>query len=134
MIYTQESYFMAKKINRNVRKNEIAKNIQSYILQEKRKSLSIETITDVIDCFLFEVKQTLVLNRTVELRTFGTFRVIKKNERVSPRQDEKSEDKKQIPAHGYPSFRPCKELREYVWDVDPEEGPYELPDYTEDEE
>ena len=78
------------------------------IVNEISKSTGIEKITvqKTVEAFMEAVKDSLVTNKNVYLRGFGSF-IIKKRAKKTARNISKNTTLI-IPAHNIPSFKPAK--------------------------
>ena len=78
------------------------------IVNEISKNTGIEKITvqKTVEAFMEAVKDSLVINKNVYLRGFGSF-IIKKRAKKTARNISKNTTLI-IPAHNIPSFKPAK--------------------------
>ena len=78
------------------------------IVNEISKSTGIEKITvqKTVEAFMEAVKESLVTNKNVYLRGFGSF-IIKKRAKKTARNISKNTTLI-IPAHNIPAFKPAK--------------------------
>ena len=84
----------------------------------------------VVDLFIDEAKVALISNKIIELRGFGTFEVKIRKGRQKARNPRTGEILS-VNSHGIAVFRPGKELKKDVWNVEQEEPAellVELPD------
>ncbi len=84
-------------------------------LFEKTK-VNRKDIHAIIDSFLDEVKNSLIADKVVELRGFGTFEVRTRKGRSRARNPRTGETVS-VQDHGVAVFRPGKELKHLVWTV-----------------
>lgn len=98
-------------------KAEIIENI-SVRLSCESSSLSKSDIHAVLDEFFIEVKSGLSASRVVELRGFGTFELRLRKGRDKARNPRTGEALS-VKSHSVAIFRPGKDLKEKVWDVEP---------------
>ncbi len=70
----------------------------------------------VIDGFLNAVKLALANGNNIEIRGFGTFKVHKRKTRVA--RNPRTGDPVQVPARSVPVFKPSKQLRGRVAELD----------------
>lgn len=86
-------------------------------------SINVKTGTNrkdihaVIDLFIDEIKAALTDGRIVELRGFGTFEIRVRKGRKKARNP-KTGEPVSVGAHGVAAFRPGKELKQDVWNID----------------
>ncbi|MCL2007758.1 MAG: integration host factor subunit beta [Treponema sp.] len=71
-------------------------------------------IQKVVDLFIEEIKNALVLDKIVELRGFGTFEVKIRKGRERARNP-KTGEIVSVTAHGIAAFRAGRELKQDVW-------------------
>jgi nucleoid DNA-binding protein len=76
--------------------------------------LTKKQVHEVIDRFLSEIKQSLINDKTLEFRGFGTFEIKIRKGRDKARNP-KTGEIVQVSDHGVVSFRPGKELKETIW-------------------
>ncbi len=78
------------------------------IVNEISKSTGVEKITvqKTVEAFMESIKDSLVTNKNVYLRGFGSF-IIKKRAKKTARNISKNTTLI-IPAHNIPSFKPAK--------------------------
>ncbi|MCR4676326.1 MAG: integration host factor subunit beta [Sphaerochaetaceae bacterium] len=79
--------------------------------------LNRSDIHEVIDCFFEEVKNGLQNDQIIELRGFGTFEVRNRKGKEKARNP-KTGEIVAVQSHGVAVFRPGKELKDQVWDID----------------
>lgn len=84
-------------------------------LQDKLPFLSTD-IHLILDAFFEEIKEALKNDRIIELRGFGTFEVRERKGRVQARNPKTGEIVSVVP-HGVAIFRPGKELKDSVWNL-----------------
>jgi len=75
-----------------------------------------KTIRSVVDLFIDEVKGSLVSNKVIELRGFGTFEVKIRKGRQKARNP-KTGEIFSVNSHGIAAFRPGRELKQNVWKI-----------------
>lgn len=80
--------------------------------------LTKKQVHDVVDSFLNEIKNSLINNKTLEFRGFGTFEIKIRKGRDRARNP-KTGEIVQVSDHGVVSFRPGKELKEAIWNTKP---------------
>ncbi len=71
----------------------------------------------VVDGFLNAVKEALAEGENIEIRGFGTFKVRRRRTRMA--RNPRTGDAVEVPARTVPVFKPSKQLRSKVEDVEP---------------
>ena len=66
----------------------------------------------VVEGIMESIRESLAKKENVYLRGFGTFEVIRRNEKMA-RNISKGETVV-VPAHNIPKFKPCKEFKEKI--------------------
>ena len=81
-----------------------------------------QAVQDVIDAFLFQLKESIKEGDTIELRNFGTFEKRLRHGRAEARNPRTGETIS-VPPHYVSVFRAGKEIKETLWDlaVEPQE-------------
>lgn len=74
-------------------------------------------IHEIVDAFFEEVKDGLEGQQIIELRGFGTFEVRTRKGREKARNP-KTGDIVSVSSHGVAVFRPGKELKDLVWNLE----------------
>lgn len=90
----------------NLTKAELAQTIADQL------GLTATATQAVIDGFLAAVVLALEEHRSVQLRGFGTFTIIKRAPRVG--RNPRTKERVPVPERAAPVFRPCRELRQAV--------------------
>lgn len=76
-------------------------------------------VQQIVDCFLKEVKNSLIEGSTIELRGFGTFEPrLRKGRQVA--RNPKTGEKISVEPHYVAAFRSGQELKHELWDLKPE--------------
>jgi integration host factor subunit beta len=83
----------------------------------QKTGMSRKEIRTIIDLFLDEIKDTLVKRMCVELRGFGTFEVRIRKGRQKARNP-RTGKLVSVNSHGIAAFRPGRELKQDVWNID----------------
>jgi integration host factor subunit beta len=83
----------------------------------EKTGMSRGEIRTVIDLFINEIKDVLVKRSIIELRGFGTFEVKIRKGRKDARNP-KTGEVFQVHSHGIASFRPGRELKQDVWNLE----------------
>ena len=73
-------------------------------------------IRTALDCFIDEIKHSLMQNQIIELRGFGTFEIRIRKGRKKARNP-RSGELVSVNSHGVAAFRPGKELKQDVWHI-----------------
>ena len=82
----------------------------------QKKGINRKDIKIVVDSFIDEVKDSLIGNQIIELRGFGTFEIRIRKGRQKARNP-KTGDPVSVNSHGVAMFRPGKELKQDVWNI-----------------
>jgi nucleoid DNA-binding protein len=79
----------------------------------REPGLSYRDAAVYLNVLIEAIAETLKKGESLQLRGLGTFQII-----VSPEKKYPSSlsDNKIVPAHGRLVFKPCKELKQAVWD------------------
>jgi integration host factor subunit beta len=91
-------------------KTEIVNSLCEKIGMNRRE------IRTVIDMFIDELKDALAVNKVIELRGFGTFKVKVRKGRQKARNPRTGETVSGV-SHGTVIFRPGRELKQDVWNL-----------------
>ena len=95
-------------------KAEIVKNIN------ESTGIPAEDILRIINAFFDEIKDGMKDDRIAELRGFGTFETIVRKGKEKARNP-KTGETCSVESHKVVKFYPGKELKDYIWNVIPEE-------------
>lgn len=82
----------------------------------QRAGYNRKEIRSIIDLFIDEVKASLIANKVIELRGFGTFEIRIRKGRQKARNP-KTGEPVSVNSHGVAAFRPGKELKQDVWGI-----------------
>jgi integration host factor subunit beta len=82
----------------------------------QKTGMSRKEIRSVIDLFIDEIKDALIRKMIIELRGFGTFEIKVRKGRQKARNP-KTGDIVSVNSHGIASFRPGRELKQDVWNL-----------------
>ncbi|MDR1506002.1 MAG: integration host factor subunit beta [Treponema sp.] len=74
----------------------------------------------VVDLALEGIKDALADGTVIELRGFGTFEIRRRKGRLKARNP-KTGESVSVTSHGIAAFRPGRELKQAVWNVDSRE-------------
>lgn len=77
-------------------------------------NLNKKDVHSVVDAFLSQIKASLLDDRVIEFRGFGTFEIRTRKGRERARNP-KTGETVQVRNHGVVVFRPGKELKESSW-------------------
>jgi integration host factor subunit beta len=83
----------------------------------QKTGMSRKEIRIVLDLCLDEIKDALIKGRIIELRGFGTFEVRIRKGRQKARNP-KTGTMVSVHSHGIAAFRPGRELKRDVWNLD----------------
>jgi integration host factor subunit beta len=84
----------------------------------QKTGMNRKEIRVIIDLFLEEIKDALIKQWAVELRRFGTFEVRVRKGRPKARNP-KTGKPVSVNSHGIAAFRPGRELKQEVWNLEP---------------
>ncbi|GHV76584.1 DNA-binding protein HU [Spirochaetia bacterium] len=101
---------MAGKVERKVTKADIIDLIY------ERTGMNRKEIRMVMDLFIDAIKDALVAQQPVELRGFGTFEVRIRKARQKARNP-KTGETVSVNSHGIAAFRPGREMKQDVWNI-----------------
>ncbi len=87
-------------------------DIVAAIAEKHDVDIKKKDIALVVEYFIEEIKDALYANDHVELRRFGTFKVVEKKAR--PARNPYAEESVWVPAHFAPKFKPSRILRDKV--------------------
>ena len=79
-------------------------------------NLNKKDVHSVVDAFLAQIKASLLDDRIIEFRGFGTFEIRTRKGRDRARNP-KTGETVQVRNHGVVVFRPGKELKESSWSL-----------------
>jgi integration host factor subunit beta len=79
--------------------------------------MSRKEIRAIIDVFLEDIKEALIKQMVIELRGFGTFEIKVRKGRQRARNPRTGE-LVTVTSHGIAFFRPGRELKQDVWNLD----------------
>lgn len=82
----------------------------------EKTGLTKKDIHTAIDSFFSELKTSLLDDRVVEFRGFGTFEIKTRKGREKARNPKTGQTVK-VQDHGIVSFRPGKELKDAAWSL-----------------
>jgi integration host factor subunit beta len=82
----------------------------------EKTGMSRREIRTIIDLFIDEIKDALINRMIIELRGFGTFEVKIRKGRQKARNP-KTGEPTSSPSHGIAAFRPGRELKQDVWNL-----------------
>ncbi len=74
-------------------------------------------VQNIVECFLFQLKQSLSKGSTIELRGFGTFEPRLRKGRSCARNP-KTGERLSVKPHYVAAFRSGQELKKTLWDLD----------------
>jgi integration host factor subunit beta len=94
----------------------------------QKTGMSRKEIRFIIDLFVDEIKDALTKRMVIELRGFGTFEIKIRKGRQKARNP-KTGDIVSVNSHGIAAFRPGRELKQDVWNLNGEaNGSESFPD------
>ena len=74
-------------------------------------------VQNIVECFWFQLKQSLSKGSTIELRGFGTFEPRLRKGRSCARNP-KTGERLSVKTHYVAAFRSGQELKKTLWDLD----------------
>jgi len=83
----------------------------------QKTGMSSKEIRTIVDLFVNELKEALLRQQIIELRGFGTFEVKVRKGRSRARNP-KTGEAISVRSHGSAVFRPGRELKQAVWNID----------------
>jgi integration host factor subunit beta len=101
---------MAGKAGQKVTKTDIIDSVY------EKTGMNRKEIRTVVDLFLDEIKDALVEQMVIELRSFGTFEIRVRKARQKARNP-KTGESVSVNSHGIVAFRPGRELKQKVWTI-----------------
>jgi integration host factor subunit beta len=101
---------MAEKTDQKITKADIIDSVY------QKTGMSRKEIRRVVDLFIDEIKDSLIQQRDIELRGFGTFEVRIRKGRQKARNP-KTGEQVSVNTHGIAAFRPGRELKQDVWGI-----------------
>ncbi|MDR2740071.1 MAG: integration host factor subunit beta [Treponema sp.] len=102
---------MAGKAGQKVTKADIVDSVY------EKAGMNRKEIRTVVDLFINEIKDALIEQQIIELRGFGTFEVRVRKGRQKARNPRTGE-LVSVNSHGIAAFRPGRELKQNVWNID----------------
>lgn len=88
----------------------------------EKTGMSRKEIGQMLDLFVLEIRSSLARRSVIELRGFGTFEVKVRKPRSNLRNPRTGEAV-HVSAHGMVSFRPGRDLKQDVWNIDDPQTP-----------
>ena len=85
-----------------------------------KTGINRKEIRDMMDLFIDEIKNALHERRAIELRGFGTFEIRIRKGRKKARNP-KTGETLSVDSHGIVTFRPGRELKKDVWNLQQDE-------------
>ena len=97
-------------------KADLVERVTTQISRTAGPTISKKDCARVVDAFLDAIKEALQQQHNIEVRGFGTFKIRQRKTRMArnPRTGEPVE----VSARPVPVFKPSKELRQMVAEVD----------------
>lgn len=103
-------------------KADLVEHVTAQIAQTAGPMISKKDCARVVDAFLDAIKEALQQQRNIEVRGFGTFKIRHRKTRMA--RNPRTGSPVEVSARPVPVFKPSKELRAMVADLEPlAEGP-----------
>ncbi|HXB27169.1 MAG TPA: HU family DNA-binding protein [Gemmatimonadaceae bacterium] len=97
-------------------KADLVEHVTTHIAQTAGPMISKKDCARVVDSFLDAIKQALQEQRNIEVRGFGTFKIRQRKTRMA--RNPRTGAPVEVSARPVPVFKPSKELRAMVAQVD----------------
>lgn len=97
-------------------KADLVENVAESISQTSGPMISKKDCARVVDSFLEAIKDALKEQKNIEVRGFGTFKIRQRKTRMA--RNPRTGAPVEVSARPVPVFKPSKELRAIVADVD----------------
>jgi integration host factor subunit beta len=97
-------------------KADLVEHVTTQIAQTAGPMISKKDCARVVDSFLDAIKQALQEQRNIEVRGFGTFKIRQRKTRMA--RNPRTGAPVEVSARPVPVFKPSKELRAMVAQVD----------------
>ncbi len=97
-------------------KADLVENVSESISQTSGPMISKKDCARVVDSFLEAIKDALKEQKNIEVRGFGTFKIRQRKTRMA--RNPRTGAPVEVSARPVPVFKPSKELRAIVADVD----------------
>ena len=112
-------------------KADLVERVTQQISRTAGPMISKKDCARVVDAFLDAIKEALQAQKNIEVRGFGTFKIRHRKTRMA--RNPRTGSPVEVSARPVPVFKPSKELRAMVADLEPLEGA-ELDDWDDDHE
>jgi integration host factor subunit beta len=97
-------------------KADLVERVTAQISRTAGPMISKKDCARVVDAFLDAIKEALQQQKNIEVRGFGTFKIRQRKTRMA--RNPRTGDPVEVSARPVPVFKPSKELRAMVADVD----------------
>ena len=97
-------------------KADLVEHVTDAIAQTSGPMISKKDCARVVDAFLDAIKDALKAQENIEVRGFGTFKIRRRKTRMA--RNPRTGAPVEVSARPVPVFKPSKELRALVSDVD----------------
>ena len=101
-------------VGRKITKADIVDSIYS------KTTMNRKDVRSMVDLFIEEIKNALIMRQVIELRGFGTFEIKIRKGREKARNPKTGENLS-VNSHGIVSFRAGRDLRKDVWNLQQDE-------------
>ncbi len=97
-------------------KADLVERVTNSIARTAGPTISKKDCARVVDAFLEAIKEALHEQRNIEVRGFGTFKIRQRKTRMA--RNPRTGSPVEVSARPVPVFKPSKELRAMVADID----------------
>ena len=97
-------------------KADLVEKVTAHIAKTAGLMISKKDCARVVDSFLDAIKDALQLQKNIEVRGFGTFKIRQRKTRMA--RNPRTGAPVEVSARPVPVFKPSKELRAMVADID----------------
>lgn len=97
-------------------KADLVERVTAQISRTAGPTISKKDCARVVDAFLDAIKDALQQQKNIEVRGFGTFKIRQRKTRMA--RNPRTGDPVEVSARPVPVFKPSKELRQMVAELD----------------
>ena len=97
-------------------KADLVEKVTAHIAKTAGPMISKKDCARVVDSFLDAIKDALQLQKNIEVRGFGTFKIRQRKTRMA--RNPRTGAPVEVSARPVPVFKPSKDLRAMVADID----------------
>ena len=102
-------------------KADLVERVTAQISRTAGPTISKKDCARVVDAFLDAIKDALQQQKNIEVRGFGTFKIRQRKTRMA--RNPRTGDPVEVSARPVPVFKPSKELRQMVAELDTDAPP-----------